>query len=166
MRVIHTGKTAEECVDDIAPFFCIVKLPVHPGQNHIPVRIRKGERADSVRHRLRFRVSFKMIVINPLDQGPPVFHPERIGQPVIEQQVQIRACFRIFVFGLNRFRILEQIACSGLRPVDTDRVTVCLVVGSPQIVFIAGRIRAVMIVRGDHPADTERRGILFIDSAA
>ena len=107
-----------------------------------------------------------MIIIDPLDQGPAVLHAERIGKPVVKQQVKIRTGFRIAVFFLHGFGILQKIAGAGGCPVNADSVTVCFMIGAPEVVFVSGRIRTVMVMRSDHPANSERSSIFFVDTAA
>ena len=78
-----------------------------------------------------------MIVIDPLDQDPAVFHQKIIGQPMEEKQQEIRAGGRIAVAGLKLLRILAQITGSGFRAVNAHGVPGSPVIGAPGVVLIA-----------------------------
>ena len=99
----------KEGIDYVAPFTGIEQLHFHPCPDHIRIRIRERKREQGGSHFPRFFVSFKMIIINPLNQRSPVFHPECVRQSVKEKQKQIRTGFRIFIFDPVFSRILVQV---------------------------------------------------------
>ena len=80
----------EEGIDDITPFLCIGDLPVRPQGDLLIIRSRKGQGFQGFCQLCSLLSSFKMIILEPLDQGPAILHAEIVGQAVKEQLQQIR----------------------------------------------------------------------------
>ena len=79
-----------------------------------------------------------------------------------KKQQFFRAFFHIPVYRAPGFIVLGHIPGPIFRPVHTDSMEICPVIGSPAVVFITIDIRSVVIVRGDHPANSQGRIIFFV----
>ena len=91
MRVIHTRQAMEEGVDYIAPFPRIGKLKGHALSRLFTVRGRQIKSGECFSHGLSLLQALEMIVIDALNQRPPVAHDSIIADTMEEQKQKFGA---------------------------------------------------------------------------
>ena len=124
MFILYSAQPAEESIDDVTPFSGVEALFLHALFDFFPVFFRKVQVLQGLLHFQHFFVSFKMIVIDALNQRPAVFHAEAVGQPVEEEKQPVGAAFPVFIEAAELFRILPRKAGAFYCAVDPDTLAV------------------------------------------
>ena len=106
--------------------------------------------------------AFKMCVVNMLNHGLPCLQLIGVRNIVEKQQKFFRTGLHIFIHGSIWLPILLCVTGSFFTPANSHPQVVGPVVSAPSVIFVAVYIGTIVVIGVYHPADSQRRGILFI----